>query len=203
MIWFTADSHFGHPGILIHQSARLNAFETVENMDAEIIAQFNSVLRPNDELYHLGDFCWQASRAGHYRQRLNVRKLHIVRGNHDSSSLAKHCSTFNDMLCRKFQVEGREHPVKIHMLHYPMLSWDALHHGGIHLYGHSHGRYEDQLEAIFPGRRAMDVGVDNIYRLYGMWRPISLLEILHRFGGGNTEDRLPGPFEDEQCNEIA
>jgi len=196
MIWFTADSHFGHPGILIYQPERMNAFGCVENMDAEIIAQFNSVLRPNDELFHLGDFAWQASRAGHYRQRLNVRKLHIVRGNHDSSSLSKHCSTFSDMLCRKFKCEGFKHPVKVHMLHYPMLSWDGLHHGGIHLYGHSHGRYEDELDKIFPGRRSMDVGIDNIFRRFGMWRPISLDEVIELLGPGYENDRVPGPFEE-------
>jgi hypothetical protein len=39
---------------------------------------------------------------------------------------------------------------------------------------------EEQLDQWFPGRKAMDVGVDNIYRLTGEWRPISLDEILER-----------------------
>jgi calcineurin-like phosphoesterase family protein len=86
------------------------------------------------------------------------------------------------------------------MLHYPMLSWDALHHGGIHLYGHSHGRYEGELDKIFPGRRSMDVGVDNIFRLFGMWRPISLGEVINLLKVEEQEDRLPGPFEEENEN---
>jgi len=194
-VWFSADWHLGHAGIFTHQAERAAAFECLDDMDAQILDRVNSVLRPGDELFFLGDFAWQASRYGHYRQRVRVRKFNVVRGNHDSSSLARHCSLFKDMLLRKFQTSrGR---VKIHMLHCPMLSWYGLHHGSVHLYGHSHGRYEAQLDEIFPGRRAMDVGIDNVFRLTGMWRPISLEEVVYRLNAGEeTEERVPGPFED-------
>jgi calcineurin-like phosphoesterase family protein len=173
-VWFCSDTHLGHTGILLHQSARLNAFECIEEMDAQLIDNINRVVQPDDLLYHLGDFCWSASKAGHYRQRLKVKQLHIVRGNHDSSSLRQHCSTFQDMLCKKFNGQ------KIHLCHYPMISWDALHHGGMHLYGHCHGSMEQPLNQWFPGRRAMDVSVDNIFSLLGEWRPISLDEVMER-----------------------
>jgi calcineurin-like phosphoesterase family protein len=198
MIWFTADTHFGHTGILTHQLERLNAFECVEEMDTQLIDQINSLVRPNDELWHLGDFCWKASRAGHYRQRLNVRKLYMCQGNHDSNSLRNHVSGMKDMVCSKF-IYGDE-TFKIHMCHYPLLSWRALHYGSIHLYGHSHGTYEDKLDEIFPGRRAMDVGVDSLFRLTGMWRPICLDEVIYTLVRHEKllltrADRLPGPFE--------
>jgi len=54
-----------------------------------------------------------------------------------------------------------------------------MQHGGIHVYGHSHGLFEDQLNKLWPGRRAMDVGVDYAYRLTREWRPLSLDEVLH------------------------
>ena len=147
-------------------------------------------------LYHLGDFAWKASKYGHYRQRLNVRKLHMIQGNHDSGSLRAHCSSFNKMLSLKIKYQDEPHRLKIQLCHYPMLSWDSLHYGGIHLYGHSHGTYEDQLDTMFPGRRAMDVGVDNIHKLTGHWGPISLPEVLHRLGATSTPtDRVKGPFE--------
>ncbi len=46
MIWFSADWHLGHAGILIHHARRLNAFECVEEMDAQMLDQLNSVVRP-------------------------------------------------------------------------------------------------------------------------------------------------------------
>jgi calcineurin-like phosphoesterase family protein len=182
----------------MHQSNRLNAFGSIEEMDAQFIDTINSLVLPGDELWHLGDFCWQASRAGHYRQRLNVRKLFTCQGNHDSNSLRKHVSSMCDMVCRKFPVKGK--PCRFHMCHYPLLSWSGLHHGSIHLYGHSHGIYEDMLDKTFPGRRAMDVGVDAISRLTGEYRPFSLDEVITRLVKDEEVslpklERLPGPFE--------
>jgi calcineurin-like phosphoesterase family protein len=195
VIWFSADWHFGHEGILTHQLKRDEAFDSVEEMDNTLIDGINAVVDADDILYFMGDFGWRANRYGHYRHRLNVRQLHIVRGNHDKASLARYCSTFNDMLHRKFSVPGLEHRVKVHMAHYPILSWDALHHGGIHLYGHCHGMIEGNFDRIYPGRRAMDVGIDNIHKLTGEWRPISLGEVIDRLGGDHTDERIPGPFE--------
>lgn len=197
-VYFTADTHFGHTGILAHQPERVNAFRCIEEMDTQLIDQINSIVRPNDELWHLGDFCWKASRAGHYRQRLNVRKLHVCQGNHDPKSLRNHVSSLSDMVCSKFSRGGET--FKIHLCHYPLLSWRGLHYGSIHLYAHSHGTYEDKLDEIFPGRRAMDVGVDALFRLTGMWRPICLDEVIERLVKDekltlSRADRLPGPFE--------
>jgi calcineurin-like phosphoesterase family protein len=200
MIWFSADWHFGHGSILTHQPLRLAAFGDTEEMDAQLIDNINALVKPNDELFFLGDYCWKASKAGHYRERLNVRKLHVCQGNHDPNSLRNHVSTFQEMHCRRF--DSGDVAYKIHMCHYPLLSWRALHHGGLHLYGHSHGRYETELEAMHPGRRAMDVGIDNIHRLTGEWRPIRLSEVIDRLVGDAPATysrgcRLEGPFEKE------
>ena len=180
MNWFTSDTHYGHTGILMHQKPRRDAFSSIETMDDAIIDACNEVVGRNDVLYHLGDFCWKASRAGHYRQRLNVRELHIIKGNHDSSSLGAHCSTFKEICTLKVRQDDGPTRLKVALCHYPMLSWDGLHYGSIHLYGHSHGGFEVELDGFFPKRLSMDVGVDNIFRLLGQWRPISLDEILFR-----------------------
>jgi calcineurin-like phosphoesterase family protein len=175
-IFWTADTHFGHAGILRHQPERSALFGCdVAAMDAAIINGINEHVWPNDELWILGDFAWKASKYGHYRQRIKCRKIHVVTGNHDSSSLRSHVSSMNNMVYRKF---GKQ---KIHMSHYPLASWRAREHGSIHLYGHCHGSMEEILNRIWPGRRAIDVGMDNAYRLFGEWRPFSLDEILGRF----------------------
>ncbi len=171
-IYFTADSHFAHKAILRHMPERGRTFKTIEEMDDHLIDEINRVVVKNDVLYHAGDFCWRGGRVGHYRARINVRQLHLARGNHDSASLAKHVSVMDYMLFKKFS----EHHV--HVQHYPCLSWRKREHGGIHVYGHSHGLFEDQLNTLWPGRRAIDVGVDHAYRLTGEWRPLSLDEVL-------------------------
>ncbi len=173
MIWFSSDWHLGHQGILKHQPER--AFDCLKEMDGVLIDSINSTVGRNDELYFLGDFCWGASKAGHYRQRINVRKIHVCRGNHDAASLLKHVSTMEHMLFKKFQIA--DETIKIHLCHWPLLSWCSLQRGGYHLYGHSHGTFEGELDKLFPERRAMDVGIDYIHKLTDEWRPISLDEI--------------------------
>ncbi len=177
MIFFTSDTHYGHLNILKHQPARSMMFgDDIDLMDNALIDACNKVVMPNDELWHLGDFAWKASKYGHYRQRLKVRKFHIIMGNHDSTSVRSHVSTLKDMEYRRF---GK---MKFHMTHYPMASWRAREHGSIHLYGHSHGSAELLLDRCYPGRRSMDVGVDNAFYCLGEWRPFSIEEIYIALG---------------------
>ncbi len=163
MIYFTADTHFGHTSILRHCPARAEAFGDLHTMNKTLIDNINKVVGRNDILWHLGDFCWQASRAGQYRQRINCRQLHVVRGNHDSSSLRTHVSSMELMTFMK-------NP-KIHCCHYPFETWAAIHYGGFHFHGHCHSR----LPKI---ENRLDVGVDSIFALIGEWRPISIDEAL-------------------------
>ena len=182
-IFFTADLHLGHAGILTHQPSRHEAFDNTYHMDDVIIDTINSLVSKNDELWILGDFAWKASKYGHYRHRLNVRKIHVIRGNHDSSSLRAHVSSMNDMVYKKFA------GVKFHMTHYPMASWRAREHGSVHLYGHSHGSIENDLNTMYPGRRSMDIGVDCAYARFGVWRPFLLNEIFQLLGVDNDSIR--------------
>lgn len=56
--WFTADFHLGHANIIRYCS---RPFSTVEEMDQAIVERLNASVKPNDVLYFLGDFVWEAS----------------------------------------------------------------------------------------------------------------------------------------------
>jgi calcineurin-like phosphoesterase family protein len=145
-------------------------------MDYALIDAINRVVGVADILWVLGDFVWKPRLYGHYRQQIRARQVHIVAGNHDTPALARYVSSYSDMVFRKFG----EH--KFHLSHYPHASWRCRTHGSIHLYGHTHGTLEDTLNEMWPGRRAMDVGVDHVHRLTGNWCPLSLDEILSLLG---------------------
>lgn len=184
-IWWTSDLHFAHANILEHMPLRGQMFENIKAMEDHFVDSINNYVRPGDLLIIAGDFCWKASRIGHFRQRLNVREIHVALGNHDAPSLRKHVSQCEFMLFPKFA--GRNW----HIQHYPCLSWRKMQRGGIHCYGHSHSLFEDQLDKLWPNRNSTDIGIDNAYRLLNEWRPFHLEEILLRCS--NPPERIDHP----------
>ena len=51
-IWFTSDTHFGHDKEFLYGP---RGFASIGQHDWEIIRNWNSVVGPDDEVYHLGD----------------------------------------------------------------------------------------------------------------------------------------------------
>jgi len=64
------------------------------------------------------------------------------------------------------KVEGQN----IFLFHYACRVWNKSHRGSWQLYGHSHSNLE-------PWDNQLDVGVDNIAKLVGEYRPISFYEV--------------------------
>jgi calcineurin-like phosphoesterase family protein len=59
-VYFTADQHFGHAGII---GLCKRPFRSVEEMDEAMIANWNAVVGPDDEVWHLGDFAYRIKPA--------------------------------------------------------------------------------------------------------------------------------------------
>ena len=149
--FFTADTHFGDTHIL----RRRTAFSTVAAHDAALIAAWNEVVSPGDEIWHLGDFAAGASRAGCARifAELNGIKR-LVRGNHDTNrvlSLPWHEPPVESTRITLRDGAGSE--CRLFLAHYAHRAWPGLWRGTRHLYGHTHGSLADT-------RRSCDVGVD-------------------------------------------
>ena len=54
-IFWTSDSHYFHNNILKYCN---RPFGSVEAMNEALVANWNSVVKPDDHVYHLGDFCF-------------------------------------------------------------------------------------------------------------------------------------------------
>ena len=80
MIWVCSDWHFSHDKDFVWKA---RGFNSIAEMNEEIIKRHNSVVAEDDDVYVLGDLCMSGNLAEnkHYIQRLNGR-LHIVYGNH-------------------------------------------------------------------------------------------------------------------------
>lgn len=158
-IWFTADMHFGHKNIIKYCN---RPFDTVEQMDAVLIDNWNRRVAPDDHVYVVGDFTFNRNRVPAYLERLLGKKTLIV-GNHDKDpdvSLGWHdVKSYHEMY---------HHNKFIVLCHYAMRVWNKSHHGSYMLYGHSHGG--------LPGNgNSLDVGVD-------CWdySPVSFSEIMKK-----------------------
>lgn len=79
-VWFTSDWHLGHKRII--ELCR-RPFDSVEQMNAEIIENHNALVEETDVVWMLGDMIMGDIEAGlNLVSKINGRK-HLICGNHD------------------------------------------------------------------------------------------------------------------------
>ncbi len=148
--WFTADTHFGHANIIKYCN---RPFKDSVEMNETIISNWNKVVKKDDLVYHLGDFCFGRNDYDFdmYFERLNGLII-FLKGNHDRLAWAhrhKFYAAHNSY--HEIEINGQE----ITLCHYAMRVWNKSHHGSWHLYGHSHGSLPDDKNSL-----SFDCGVD-------------------------------------------
>ncbi|KQP85449.1 metallophosphoesterase [Methylobacterium sp. Leaf113] len=169
--FFTADGHVGHKGILSPRFANRRPFSSIEEHDEAIVAAWNAVVRPDDIVWHLGDFAYKCSldHAAGIFARLKGRK-YLCRGNHDHGlgDRLEWAGPVVDVQRIFVQDPGMPKRVALWASHYAHVTWPHAWHGDLHVYGHSHG-------GIPATRTSLDVGVD-----CWDWRPVTLGRIMAR-----------------------
>ena len=163
--WAISDTHFGHDNVIIYDK---RPFKTGEEMDEAMIKNWNSVVKPNDTIYHLGDFAFlHESMICKILDRLNGNKI-LITGNHDKQ-MKKDCVRKYFKIITPY-LEVYQNKQLICMFHYPQARWNKSHRGSFHIHGHEHGNY------VYPEEsRAMDVGAPCID-----YTPINLNEVMER-----------------------
>ena len=140
-IWFTSDLHLGHTNILKFCN---RPFTNVNDMNEIIIGNWNACVKPDDIVYHLGDFCFGDPKQ--YYQRLNGNIIFIP-GSHDKNLNQIRA----EMLPSLYVLNLKEH--NITLCHYSLRSWEKSHYATWHLFGHHHGK-------LPPYGLSFDVGID-------------------------------------------
>lgn len=135
-IWLITDTHFGHD--------KLIEYGRPEGFTERIFENLN-VVKPDDLLIHLGDFCigndekWHT----HYMQMLDCKHW-LIRGNHDSKSNSWYMSHGWDVVAEYLSIEM--FAKKILFSHRPM-AWDGYYDVNIH--GHFHDTDHRRIEGEF------------------------------------------------------
>lgn len=152
-IFFTSDLHLGHANVIRFQN---RPFADVEEMNKTLICNYNSVVQKEDTVYILGDLAYRisADEANTLISRLNGRK-YLILGNHDRQYDE---SLFEEITHYK---EIHELGQQFILMHYPIMDWNRMRYGSIHLHGHIHSVGDEyNFENLINGIRRYDVGVD-------------------------------------------
>ena len=161
-IFFTSDTHLGDWRRLAIDK---RPFASIADHDAALVARWNEVVGPGDEIWHLGDFALgpRRERIEELLDSLNGTK-HLIIGNNDGPATIEASGWADIGHYAELEADGR----LLVLCHYPLRTWNKIGRGAIDLHGHSHGRLK-------PFTRQHDVGVD-------VWdfRPVSLEQLLAR-----------------------
>lgn len=234
--FFTSDTHFGHGNIIKYchrpflgeldkqELAKTGMWhngswkgegssywrmsrEAIEMMDDELLKEINAMVGEDDILWHLGDFAMPGKndlyrRCLEYRDRIKCRTVNLIWGNHDNYKIRDLFNETYDL--QMIDVPGLDVPVVL--CHYALAVWNKSHRKALHLYGHSHSEAEPWLERTMVGRRSMDVGVDNAYKLYGKFRPFAVDDLRARlctrpgFAFDHHVDKMANTPKEEELN---
>jgi len=135
-IWVTSDTHFFHENIIQYCG---RPFANAELMNEALVDRWNSVVKPGDKVYHLGDVgmgagCYQE--LGGLLTRLHGSKRLIV-GNHDDIPFLAKGGWFKKVALWRVFTEWN-----LLMTHVPVHE-ASIHErivvaGGVNVHGHIH-----------------------------------------------------------------
>lgn len=183
MIYFTADTHFftsarrGLRPSTLRVGERV--FGSVEERKEFLVSRWNETLRPEDEIYILGDFSdGTADETAALLRRLNGKKYLII-GNNDCYLEDAAFPQGELFAWVKPYFELSALGTKFVLFHFPIEVWSGYLKDSAHLHGHTHRR----VPMIEPIRR-YEVGVDS-----HDGRPVSIDEIWRAVEPMHNENR--------------
>ena len=155
--YFTADPHFGHANMI---KLANRPFSDVEEMDKVLIRNWNNIVRPEDEIYIIGDFAWYSNpeKVNSLLKKLNGKKF-LITGNHDHFLKNKNFDRSQFVWIRDYATIKHEGTTII-LFHYPITEWDGFYRESIHIHGHQHNKPEYNVKQQELNLKRYDAGVD-------------------------------------------
>lgn len=145
-VFLTSDTHFGHVNICKftnYDGSPVRPWDSVEEMDEEMVKRWNETVGPKDKVYHLGDVVINR-RALATLDRLNGDKV-LIKGNHDIFPLKDYVKYFRDI--RGYHVlDG------MILSHIPV-SKGSIARFGTNIHGHTHGNRVTKTVGVWPFKK--------------------------------------------------
>jgi calcineurin-like phosphoesterase family protein len=140
-VFLTSDTHFGHVNICNftnYDGSPVRPWDSVEEMDEEMVKRWNETVGPKDKVYHLGDVVINR-KSLQILDRLNGDKV-LIKGNHDIFPLKDYVKYFRDI--RAYHVMNG-----FILSHIPVHK-DSIARFGANIHGHTHGNRVRKLRGV-------------------------------------------------------
>lgn len=167
MIYFISDTHFNHSNIIKYCN---RPFKDIKEMNNTLINNWNSVVKKDDIVYHLGDFALADDQElKELYSKLNGTIM-LIRGNHDGKS-AKYYEEIGFKVLKNAPIKLDEY--KLILSHVPVPNI-KIPYDYINLHGHIHNKklIDGYSAKIYSLDKHINVSVDTIN-----FKPLSLEEI--------------------------
>ena len=155
-IWLSSDLHLGHANILKFKDKdgkNVRSFSSVEEMNETLIQRHNSLVKPEDHWYNLGDVYFGHRDNMKLLHRFNGRKR-LVLGNHDNIKQGLEQFFEKIVLIRHFKDFGF---VASHM---------PLHESQLYSYKYNVHGHIHQNEDVSPNHLNISVERTNYYPVH-------------------------------------
>lgn len=166
MNWFVSDLHFSHSRVIEYCS---RPYDSVEEMNAALIENYNSCVAEDDTVYNLGDmFMGKGDNIKEVCNKLNGRML-LIQGNHDYKKRVEKIVEATQCYVAEVWTERCDvDNLVLTMIHDPEeVDWECLEkisntsgQDYIVLYGHVHDNAPKEMEKVAPHVYKFHVGVD-------------------------------------------
>lgn len=140
MIYFTSDLHFCHDREFMFKP---RGFNNIDDHDKTIVANWNAIVKDDDEVYILGDLMLNDNQKGIALLRQLKGKLHIILGNHDTSARIELYKTLPNVIEVVYATIVKYNNYSFYLSHYPTITGNIekpkrAQHLLYNLYGHTH-----------------------------------------------------------------
>lgn len=163
--FLVADTHFGHNNIVNFTrdcGMPLRPWDTIEEHDEALIQYWNETVKPNDTVWHLGDFALTKRHLYRVAPCLNGRKK-LILGNHDTCNALDYLEFFDDVC--GVRVMGKP---KVVLTHIPIAESSVGRWKG-NIHGHLHYRTMNNVQYVCVSVEQTD------------WKPVPLEMIMEKF----------------------
>lgn len=188
MNFYMSDNHIEHFNVMKFDN---RPFNNLDKMNQTILNNINKICSEDDDLYILGDFIWKINDKTVNLVKQIKPKLHLIKGNHDrfNSDYKKLFVEICDYKEIKDTANGKQY--NLVLFHYPILFWNRQHYGSIHLYGHVHNSFEEDIyQSIIKqinDKHNFNCQAYNVGCMHWNYTPVTLEQILAANNVYNTK----------------